>query len=406
MRKIILGVLALGMSYLNAQVDELGYKTAEISLGNNYGNRAFFNFGTETISSQDANNWDVAFWRISSTDFGSRVNDAKNMEVYEASNNPADWENINLANIESWGDPLYNPDQTENLQEGAFEQGSAEYGWGSYNFMTHHIEGKVIFVLKYLADESYIKFMITDYYGGYTFKYAKWNGSSWGETQTKTIANGNNNRYFNYFSFTTNDVVENNEPEIGNWDLMFTRYWTFYNGIMMYRMAGVIQSPEVSIKRIEETQATNNFTIPADGYSTIITSIGHSWKPTSGVYDNVVYYMKKGEDVYRIYFIENGGASTGNMFFKYKKVAGNMGVEELEMAKIQVYPNPVVNQLNIQSVESIQEVKIYNVNGQLVANAKPNANTTNMNVSSMKAGVYVVQIHTAKGVQSTKLIKK
>ena len=33
--------------------------------------------------------------------------------------------------------------------------------------------------------------MIEDFFGGYTFKYAKWNAatSSWDATQTKTIAN-------------------------------------------------------------------------------------------------------------------------------------------------------------------------------------------------------------------------
>lgn len=409
MNKILLVILSLGLGFAHAQVDELGYKTAEVSMGASYENRAFFNFTDSNISTHNANNWDVAFWRISSTDFGTRINDAKNVEVFQASNVPTNWDNIDLANIDSWGEVLYNPDQTESLQEGAFEQGSAQYGWGDYNFATHHIEGKIIFVLKYLADESYIKFMITDYYGGYTFKYSKWNGTSWGETQTKTIANGANNRYFNYYSFDTDSVVENNEPEIGNWNLMFTRYWTLYEypgGEMMYRMSGIIQSPDVSVIKVEETQATNEFTVPTDGFSNNITTIGHSWKPTSGVYENVVYYVKKGEDVYRMYFIENGGATTGNMYFKYKKVAGTMDVNDLELAKVQVYPNPVVNQLNINSKERVQEVRIFNVSGQLVLATKMNADSGTLNVSALKSGVYVIQIQTAKGVQSTKLIKK
>src|SRR5690606_28032825 len=242
---------------------------------------------------------------------------------------------ISIADEASWGEPLYNPDLTENLQEGAFEQGSATYGWGEYNSGTHHIEGAVIFVLKYLDDESYVKFMIEDYFGGYTFKYAKWNGTSWDATQTKTVANGTANTYFNYFSFETNAEVPNNEPEIGAWDLMFTRYWTFYGGIMMYRMAGVIQSPDVSVVLKEETQATNTFALPSDDeYSNVITTIGHSWKPTSGVHDNVVYYIKQGEDIYRLYFIENGGQTTGNMYFKYKKVVGNMSLVDLNSVKV------------------------------------------------------------------------
>lgn len=406
MRKFILGLLTLGMGYLQAQVDELGYETAEVSMSANYANRVFFNFDDGQLNSHVADNWDVAFWRISSTDFGTRVNDAKNIEVYEASAEPSDWDNIQIGNIGSWGEVLYNPDQTESLQEGAFEQGSATYGWGEYNFITHHIEGKVIFVLKYLQDDSYVKFMITDYFGGYTFKYAKWNGTSWGETQTQTIANGTNNHYFNYFSFATNEIVANNEPEIGSWDLMFTRYWTFYNNIMMYRMAGVIQSPDLEVARVEETQATNEFTIPTTGFSKNITSIGHSWKPTSGVYDNVVYYVKKGEDIYRLYFIENGGASTGNMYFKYKKVAGNMGVTDLSRTEVKVYPNPVVHQLNIESKELVQLIQIVNSNGQILLQTRPQSNKTMVNVSGLIKGVYYLKIHTEKGVQTSTVLKK
>lgn len=407
MKKFLFSLLAVAMGFVNAQVDEYGYKTVELTAGAGYSNRVFFDLSSEDINSYPANNWDVAFWRINAYDFGTRINDAQNIEVYEASATPSDWESIDIANIGSWGEVLYNPDVTESLGEGAFEQGSATYGWGEYNGATHHIDGKVIFVLKYLDDESYVKFMIEDYFGAYTFKYAKWNGTSWDATQTKTIANGTNNNYFNYFSFDTNDVVNNIEPEIGAWDLMFTRYWTFYSGIMMYRMAGVIQSPEVSVVLKEETQATDAYTLPAeDEYSNVITTIGHSWKPTSGVYDNVVYYIKQGEDVYRLYFIENGGMSTGNMFFKFKKVAGNMSVADVEMAKVQVYPNPVVNQLNVSAQENIKEVKIFSVNGQLITSVKPNVKSTVVNVSSLKPGVYVAQIFTESGVQTAKVIKK
>ncbi len=62
--------------------------------------------------------------------FGTRINDAQNIEVYEASNNANNWDNISISNIPSWGAPLYNPDISTTLQNGAFEQGSATYGWG------------------------------------------------------------------------------------------------------------------------------------------------------------------------------------------------------------------------------------------------------------------------------------
>jgi hypothetical protein len=82
------------------------------------------------------------------------------------------------------------------------------------------------------------------------------------------------------------------------------------------------------------------------------------------------------------------------------------GTNDSEMSKMKLYPNPVSDQLNITSNDKIQEVKIFNVSGQLVASLKANATSATMNVSNLKAGVFMVQIQTEKGIQTSKLIKK
>lgn len=418
MKRVLLCLLTAGISFVNAQVDEYGYTTVELSMGEQYSNRVFFDLSENNTVAQPANNWDVAFWRINAMDFGTRINDAQNIEVYQASDNPADWDAINLADMANWGTPLYNPDLTENINEGAFEQGSATYGWGEYNIGNHHIEGKVIFVMKYLDDESYVKFMIEDYFGGYTFKYSKWDGSAWGTTQTNTIANGSNNNYFNYFSFDTNAQVTGIEPEIGAWDLMFTRYWTFYMDIMMYRLSGVIQSPEVQIAKSEEVQATNDITLPAEGnFSSVITTIGHSWKSTSDVYDNVAYYIKQNDQIYRLYFIENGGATTGNMFFKYKNVTDAMGITELNNElSFGLYPNPTQNkQVTLvydvkNSFNNSAKVSIYNLTGQKVFESTIQNQSgfyqKELNLNNLPVGTYVVVLESGKSKANKKLIVK
>ncbi|SMC88811.1 T9SS type A sorting domain-containing protein [Moheibacter sediminis] len=426
MKKILLCVVTAMMSLtsLNAQVDEFGYTTVELTTGPAYANRVFFDLSENNIVSHPANNWDVAFWRINAMDYGTRVNDAQNIEVYEASDNPADWDAISIANLASWGEPLYNPDQTTYINEGAFEQGSITSsnpnvpatGWGIYNPVNHHIEGKAIFVLKYVSDESYVKFMIEDYYGAYTIKYAKWNGSSWDATQTKTIANGSNNNYFNYFSFDTNDVVTGIEPEIGTWDLMFTRYFTFYMNIMMYRLSGVIQSPTLEVARVEETQATNTLSNPSE-YSKVITAIGHSWKPTTGVYDNVVYYIKEAGQIYRLYFIENGGASNGNMYFKYKNITDEMGVTELNKDfSFGLYPNPTVNKqvtlvYDVKNASNAStKVSIFNLAGQKVYESNIQNQSgfyqKELNLNSLTTGTYVVVVESGNNKANKKLIVK
>lgn len=407
-----------------AQTDENGYTSVNLTTGPSYQNRVFFDFSTNQIISQPANTWDIAFYRASAYNFGTRINDAQNVETYQASSNPSDWDTIDIANIGSWGAPLYNPDLTTNIAEGAFEKGSATYGWGEYNGGTHHVEGKIIFVMKYLSTNTYYKFFIADYYGGYTFKYAKWNGTSWDATVTKTIANGSDDAYFNYFSFDTGEKVPNLEPAKADWDLMFTRYWTFYNGIMMYLMSGTIQNPNLSIAKVQpEAQAVGTFTNPtSDKYSKIITTIGHSWKGTSGftpiAYNDVVYYVKNGSTYYRMYFTSNGGATTGNMYFKYKDVTAQLAVQNVgAKASFGMYPNPTTAEKKVTLLFDVKEksnnkgtAEIYDMFGKKVYEvALANQNglyQQDINLQKLSAGVYMVKVNYGGVSETKKLIVK
>ncbi|AZB30004.1 T9SS type A sorting domain-containing protein [Chryseobacterium balustinum] len=421
--KLLLGSLfALTVQQtILAQVDANGYTTVNMSMGASYQNRVFFDLSTNNTVTQPANTWDVAFYRNATYGYGTRINDALNIKVYEASNNLSNWDNINIANLSSWGAPLYNPDQTTALEDGAFEQGSAPTGWGQYNGGNHHVEGKIIFVIQY-PDNSYIKFAIEDYYGGYTFKYSKWNAttSTWGTTETRTLANGTDDAYFNYFSFTTGAKVENMEPPKVNWDLMFTRYYTFYMNYMMYQMSGVLQSPTVSIAKVQpETQATATATIPVStAFSNNITTIGHSWKPTSGFYNDVVYYIKQGSEYYRMYFISNEGTATGNMYFKYKNITSTLGITEVsKKASFGIYPNPTTADKKVTVLFDVKEkannkgsVEVYDLTGKRVYNAELSNQTgfykQDLNLSHLASGNYLVKITYGGKTETKKLIVK
>lgn len=404
-----------------AQTDVNGYTTVNMSMGADYQNRVFFDLSANNTVSQPANTWDIAFYRNSAYDFGTRINDDKKIEVYEASNSAANWDNINIANIASWGAPKYNPDNSTSLHNGAFEQGSASSGWGVYG-SNHHVTGTVVFVLKYTLTGEYIKFMIEDYFSGYTFKYSKWNASTstWGATQTKTIANGTDDAYFNYFSFTTGEKVPNMEPPKANWDLMFTRYYTFYMNYMMYPMAGVLQSPNITVAKAQpETQATATSTLPAStAFSNNITTIGHSWKPISGFHPDVVYYLKQGSEYYRMYFISNEGATTGNMYFKYKNITANLNVTEVsKKASFGIYPNPTTSDKKVTVLFDVKEkannkgsVEVYDLTGKRVYNIELSNQTgfykQDMNLSHLPSGNYIVKISYGGTTETKKLIVK
>ncbi|WP_300675516.1 T9SS type A sorting domain-containing protein [Soonwooa sp.] len=419
---LLASILALTVqTQVLAQTDELGYKTVSLTMGPSYQNQVYFNLANENIKSQLANQWDIAFYRNSIMDMGIKVNDAKDIKVYQVSATPSAFDSIDLSQKSSWGDPLYNPDTTNRIQEGAFDnatllpQGQFNFGWGSYDMVTHIITGKVSFVLEY-GDGSIYKFFINQFQGGYTFKYAKWNGSAWEAIQTKTVANGSDDAYFNYFSFDSGEKVNNIEPAKNAWSFMFTRYYTFYNNIMMYRMSGVIQNPNIKVAKIQpEVQASATYAAPADAsYSDMITSIGHSWKPTSGAYSDVVYYIKEGNQYYRLYFTQNGGATTGNMGFKYKNITSELGVTELgKKASFGIYPNPVIDKKATilfdvkENSNSNGSAEIYDFSGKKVFETKltkqNGLHQQDLNLSQLASGSYLLKINYA-GISETKKI--
>lgn len=83
-----------------------------------------------------------------------------------------------------------------------------------------------------------------------------------------------------------------------------------------------------------------------------------------------------------------------------------LAVNDIDAVKVSVYPNPVVNELNVSAQGTIKEVKIFSMNGQLVQAMKLNAGSGTVNMSGLKTGVYVAQIVTEKGIQTIKVVKK
>ena len=86
-----------------------------------------------------------------------------------------------------------------------------------------------------------------------------------------------------------------------------------------------------------------------------------------------------------------------------------VGVEGIEMQKVDFYPNPVGNVLNIIAEETISEIEIVNAMGQVVYRADVNSDNAVCDVEGLTAGVYIVRIHgtnTASVVCQRKFIKE
>lgn len=70
--------------------------------------------------------------------------------------------------------------------------------------------------------------------------------------------------------------------------------------------------------------------------------------------------------------------------------------------KVNVYPNPVVDILNIEG-EDVLKAELYNAQGALVYSGSAD---NGIDVSHLAAGIYVTKVFTAEGISSTKILKK
>lgn len=73
---------------------------------------------------------------------------------------------------------------------------------------------------------------------------------------------------------------------------------------------------------------------------------------------------------------------------------------------IAVYPNPASNVLNITAEDAITKVQVYNMLGQQVINVSPNNTTATLNVSDLKAGIYMVNTMANGKTSATRFIKQ
>jgi hypothetical protein len=84
----------------------------------------------------------------------------------------------------------------------------------------------------------------------------------------------------------------------------------------------------------------------------------------------------------------------------------DLSVEDTVIKGFSMYPNPVNETLNLSAINTIDEVSIYNLLGEKVLELTPKAEKTNINVSDLSTGTYVLKVQTANQLGSYKFIKE
>ena len=83
-----------------------------------------------------------------------------------------------------------------------------------------------------------------------------------------------------------------------------------------------------------------------------------------------------------------------------------LGSNSFDTSNFVAYPNPVKDILNLSYKSAISNVKVINLLGQEVVNARANTNDVQVDMSALNAGVYIVNVTVDDAVHSIKVIKE
>ncbi|NHM02643.1 T9SS type A sorting domain-containing protein [Flavobacterium difficile] len=108
-------------------------------------------------------------------------------------------------------------------------------------------------------------------------------------------------------------------------------------------------------------------------------------------------------DTYYIQVDRWGTATAGTFGIQVSTV---LNAASFDTNSFVAYPNPVKDILNLSYKTTISNVRVVNLLGQEVLNTKVNANEVQVNMSSLTAGAYVVNITVEDTVHTIKVIKE
>lgn len=81
----------------------------------------------------------------------------------------------------------------------------------------------------------------------------------------------------------------------------------------------------------------------------------------------------------------------------------NVGINETKTINVVVYPNPANQLITIESDNAIAEIQLQSIDGKTIATA---ANTTQLNISNLNAGIYIITVKLSdNSIYTTKVIK-
>lgn len=142
--------------------------------------------------------------------------------------------------------------------------------------------------------------------------------------------------------------------------------------------------------------------------TTILTTITES--NTADFTLQTATYTAPSAGIYYFGFNNNSAAGTSQtfLFLDTLNFTSVLSTNEVLANSFSMTPNPAKNFVTINSTDNntITAIEVVDINGRTVLNAKPNAIESNIDLSTLSSGVYMVKINSEKGSVTKKLVKE
>ena len=117
-----------------------------------------------------------------------------------------------------------------------------------------------------------------------------------------------------------------------------------------------------------------------------------------GVTEGATYYWR---------VKSNTTCAEGNFSEVYTlTVEGTLGINDLSIEGLVIYPNPVANILNIDATTPISNVEIVNVLGQVLVSKSSNSTISNIDISTLSIGTYFIKVTSENNTRVLQFLKK
>ncbi|MBC8644413.1 T9SS type A sorting domain-containing protein [Flavobacterium lindanitolerans] len=104
----------------------------------------------------------------------------------------------------------------------------------------------------------------------------------------------------------------------------------------------------------------------------------------------------------RVYEYSND--STGS--FGISAYDSSLKTTSFDNMSFKVYPNPVKDRLHLSYTENMSDVAIFNLLGQQVLSKKINATESQIDMSTLAGGTYLVKVNVGNQVKTLKIVKE